>query len=557
MPVKITCSSCENSLELEGSERDWSGQTVVCHKCSHDIIIPKTDPSIDTTCPSCSTVLELAPPVHQWIGKTLICPSCSKPFKFTAAAKLCPECGESMEPETLLCVSCGLDLRTGKKATLSADPRQGLQVKSDEPMTTCRFCESEMYADAPVCPSCHRYQSDGEGDNTRFLPKGVQRWDSDSYRQQIAGPESPFQRGVERFKDIMFGFIEGLGKATRIAAGVAVVGALCYLVFKAPDYIKKLKAPPKSPPTETESQPSPAVEPEPSTDNKDGISSAEVKTLMEHAGKGDAKAQYKIGVCYECGKGEPKDPVQAVTWFRKAAGQGFAPAQYRLGLCCYNGNGVGKDLTEAVTWLRKAADQGNADAQGQLGLCYYNGEGVPKDLTEAITWLRKAAEQGNVDAQSRVGRCYYLGEGVQKNSKEAVIWLQKAAQQESADAQCDLGRCYYLGDGIAKNWAEAITLYRKAAEQGHALAQYRLGACYVDGSGVERNIAEAVQWYKLSAAQGCDLAQLKLGLCYYRGAGVAQDKLEARRLFKLAKEQGNKDGEKLLKEIDSELNKPQ
>jgi TPR repeat protein len=462
-----------------------------------------------------------------------------------------------MEPEALVCVSCGLDLRTGKKVASALDSRQDLQLKADRPVTTCRFCQAEMYADALLCSSCHRYQTDGAEDNARFLPPGVQRWEKESYREQSDGPQSPFQRGLERFKDIMFGFIEAVGKVAKIVAGVAILVVLSWFAFKCADRIRKARSQTESAPSQTEAQSPATVEPGSSEDKNAGISAAEVKMLLEKAGHGDAKAQYKIGVCYECGKGEPKDPAEAATWFHKAAQQGFAPAQYHLGLCYHNGDGVPKNSTEALTWLLKAAAQGNSDAQGQIGLYYYNGDGVAKDLTEAATWFRKAAEQGNVDAQAHLGRCYCNGEGVPKNPKEAVVWLQKAAAQENADAQCDLGRCYQLGAGVARNCAEAITWYRKAAEQGHALAQYRLGACYVDGAGVERNIVEAIQWYKLSAAQGYDVAQLKLGLCYYRGAGVAQDKLEARRLFKLAAEQGNKDGKELLKEIDSELNKPQ
>jgi hypothetical protein len=450
MPVKITCSSCRHSLELEGSERDWSGQTIVCPKCSQDIVIPGTDPSIDATCPSCSTVLELAPPADRWLGKTIICPACNKPFKFTSATKLCPDCGESMEPDALVCVSCGLDTRTGKKVTSSADSPQGFQFKNERPVTTCRFCHTEMYADAPVCSSCHRKQSDGEEDNTKFLPAGVQRWETDSYRQQSAAPESRFRRGLERFKDIMFGFVETIGTVTRIVAGVAAAVVLCWLVYECADRIRKAKteADSESSPSQTGTRLYVAVDSQPPEDKKSGISATNEKTPLAKAGNGDAGAQNKIGVPDESGKAEPKDPV------------------------------------EALKWLRKEAERGNADAQSRLGLRYYDGDGVATDLTESVTWLRKAAEQG------------------------------------------------------------------------HALAQYRLGACYVDGSGVARNIAEAVKWYKLSAAQGYDVAQLKLGVCYYRGAGVPRDKLEARRLFKLAAEQGNKDGVELLKEIDSELNKP-
>ena len=80
------------------------------------------------------------------------------------------------------------------------------------------------------------------------------------------------------------------------------------------------------------------------------------------------------------------------------AEKGDADAQYNLGVCYYNGYGDTKDYGEAVKWYRKAAEQGHADAQNNLGVCYYNGYGVAQDYGEAVKWYKKAAEQGHVKA---------------------------------------------------------------------------------------------------------------------------------------------------------------
>ena len=84
--------------------------------------------------------------------------------------------------------------------------------------------------------------------------------------------------------------------------------------------------------------------------------------LIERAEKGDADAQYNLGVCYYNGYGVAQDKGEAVKWYRKAAEQGFADAQYWLGVCYYNGYGVAQDYDEAVKWIRKAAEQGHAKA---------------------------------------------------------------------------------------------------------------------------------------------------------------------------------------------------
>ena len=105
-----------------------------------------------------------------------------------------------------------------------------------------------------------------------------------------------------------------------------------------------------------------------------------IQELKANAEKGNAKAQYNLGICYHEGQGVAKDYVQAVNWFRKAAEQGFAAAQFALGSEYRKGEGVSKNIAETVKWFRKAAEQNSAEAQFNLGGCYVMGEGVKKPL---------------------------------------------------------------------------------------------------------------------------------------------------------------------------------
>jgi TPR repeat protein len=141
---------------------------------------------------------------------------------------------------------------------------------------------------------------------------------------------------------------------------------------------------------------------------------------------------------YEQGKSkyDAKDYAAAVELFREAAEKGNAKAKFRLGLCYQEGKGVGKDearaallFKEAVPELCKAAEQGDADAQILLGVCYQMGTGVAQDMAEAVKWWRKAAEQGDDQAQYNLGVSYAEGIGVAKDKAEAVRWFTKAAEQ--------------------------------------------------------------------------------------------------------------------------------
>jgi TPR repeat protein len=46
------------------------------------------------------------------------------------------------------------------------------------------------------------------------------------------------------------------------------------------------------------------------------------------AEKGDADAQFNLGVAYSSGKGVPKDETEAIKWYRKAAEQNHTRAQF-------------------------------------------------------------------------------------------------------------------------------------------------------------------------------------------------------------------------------------
>ncbi|MDI3503220.1 MAG: uncharacterized protein PWP64_156, partial [Candidatus Cloacimonadota bacterium] len=58
--------------------------------------------------------------------------------------------------------------------------------------------------------------------------------------------------------------------------------------------------------------------------------STDINKLIHDALRGNAEAQYILGVCYDIGEGVDKNPKQAVYWYEKAANQGNAEAQYIL-----------------------------------------------------------------------------------------------------------------------------------------------------------------------------------------------------------------------------------
>lgn len=137
--------------------------------------------------------------------------------------------------------------------------------------------------------------------------------------------------------------------------------------------------------------------------------------LQPLAAKGDAPAQYNLGVMHEHGQGTAPDAKEALKWYRLAADQGHFRAQFNLGLMYASGKGTAKDDKEAARWYRVAAERGDARSQYNLALMYANGEGLAKDEKEAAKWLRQAAHQDDARAQSRLAAMFATGQGVDAN----------------------------------------------------------------------------------------------------------------------------------------------
>lgn len=129
-----------------------------------------------------------------------------------------------------------------------------------------------------------------------------------------------------------------------------------------------------------------------------------LKSLPSLAEKGDARAQFDIGFMHAYGWGMPRNPLEAIAWYRKAADQGLAIAQHFLGLAFINGEGVKPDDLQAAQWFSRAAAQGFSQAQYMIGLMSLDGRGIAKDPVKAYAWLVMAGRNGVRSATQIVQR---------------------------------------------------------------------------------------------------------------------------------------------------------
>jgi uncharacterized protein len=196
------------------------------------------------------------------------------------------------------------------------------------------------------------------------------------------------------------------------------------------------------------------------------------------AEKGDADAQFQLGVMYESGQGVPPNDADAIKWYRKAAEQDDAVAQFNLGVMYAKGGSP--NHAEAALWYRLAADYGLAGAQFNLGMMYVEGQGVPKDDVQALMWLDLAASQlpgmginrrnSTVDARDRVAS---------KMTPQQIVEAQELAFEWKIEHR-HVGRLRAL--------LESMQLDKEAPDRAVTPGQVQAQAGDLDGSPVSSSV---------------------------------------------------------------------
>ncbi|MBQ8096175.1 MAG: sel1 repeat family protein [Prevotella sp.] len=88
-------------------------------------------------------------------------------------------------------------------------------------------------------------------------------------------------------------------------------------------------------------------------DSKDYV--AALAKLKPAAERGQKKAQYRVGRCYDKGHGVEENNQEAMKWYKKSADQGYYKAEYQMARACLKGKGGLKvDEKKALSWVKKA-----------------------------------------------------------------------------------------------------------------------------------------------------------------------------------------------------------
>ena len=144
--------------------------------------------------------------------------------------------------------------------------------------------------------------------------------------------------------------------------------------------------------------------------------------MVALANKGDAEAQYHVGMMHNNGIGTQQDPRQAFEWFQKSTASGDPLGAYKLG-CYYAGQFAGvvpSDSNEALKYKLISAKAGYALAQHDVAILY-DRQGNPE---EALKWWKMAGDQGSPEALYNLSGLYFQGKGAPKDLSLAYAYFK-------------------------------------------------------------------------------------------------------------------------------------
>jgi hypothetical protein len=198
--------------------------------------------------------------------------------------------------------------------------------------------------------------------------------------------------------------------------------------------------------------------------------------MVALANKGDAEAQYHVGMMYNNGIGTQQDPRQAFEWFQKSTASNDPLGAYKLG-CYYDGQGAGivaSDSDEALKYKLVAAKAGYALAQHDVALLYDK----RGNSEEALKWWKMAGDQGLPRSLFNLSRLYFVGKGTPKDLSLAYAYFKLsklAPKKHVTDMAATLSKPELeSAEKLVSEWKPQPTALTLKAKRGITAAEEHL-----------------------------------------------------------------------------------
>lgn len=153
---------------------------------------------------------------------------------------------------------------------------------------------------------------------------------------------------------------------------------------------------------------------------------------------GPVEAFMKIAQMYAAGDELPKNPSEALKWYRKAGDAGDAEADVRIaGILLAQGRSTThEEYSEARKRCEAAAERYSPGAYC-MAVIYKKGLGVAADPAQTVKWLNRAVDLGDARPTLDLADAFWKGDGVQPDLVTAYMWVWIAfnAQVPGSEAQ--------------------------------------------------------------------------------------------------------------------------
>lgn len=187
--------------------------------------------------------------------------------------------------------------------------------------------------------------------------------------------------------------------------------------------------------------------------------------LLQLAEKGDAEAQWDVGLHYDSGIIHE--------------GNEIVPIDNKL----------------AFEWTKKAYKNGNIEAGVSYANYLSDGIHCPKNLKKAKKIYEECMKAGATSAAHNLGTLYR-----DKHDFEMAFSLYKKDETDFS-----IGMCYYYGIGVKQDKLKALKFFKKLLKQGDCLngyetdeANYLIGRLYLEGEVVKQSLKKARHYLSLA-----------------------------------------------------------
>lgn len=209
---------------------------------------------------------------------------------------------------------------------------------------------------------------------------------------------------------------------------------------------------------------------------------------------GNAEALYRLGKCYEFGRGTDRNEGMALSCYINSSEKGYPLAIIKLAEYKINND---KNIGISYEDLVKLDNYKIPEAYFLKGRFLELGQDIKQNHELAFRNYVLASDLGMVEAQVKVGWCYRYGNGVLKNESRAFHYFELASAQNQL-AMYELAECYRLGIGVKVDIKEALSKYDKifnlnypSSEQNNTLydgtniydatIRQMVRCCFIDG----------------------------------------------------------------------------